>query len=182
MLARFEVVLDVKRIEEPLDQPGPTAVRASVLDAVTNALRAAEAHGFEHKESGTLALTLIAVRNNGWSIAEDGTEEIVVRYSGGEEPTVTVPPGLDVEVKLVDEDEVSALILDYDGVQVFWTLRDDDMLSDNWCATAVRTASHAPEAFDLRDLLPPTPSRTSRYVAPSVRSAAESMVCSTRAG
>lgn len=77
---------------------------------------------------------------------------IEVRYYGGDAPVVVVPPNLEVEVKLIDQEKEDTRLLAYKGVEVFWTHNDYDIQSDYWVCTMPGCNLCHQDAFDLRDL------------------------------
>lgn len=89
---------------------------------------------------------------------------IEVHYYGGDEPRVVIPNGLDVQVKLIDDERESTLILDYKGVEVF-TCTYKQCVSDNWVAPiqGIDAANDETWSFDLRDLNEPPELEQEQY-------------------
>lgn len=77
---------------------------------------------------------------------------IEIHYWGGEMPGVKLPPGLDVELKFIDDEEDQTRILAWRGVEVFATHNDFDIVSDYWVSTCPGENGDHEHAFDLRDL------------------------------
>ncbi len=82
---------------------------------------------------------------------------IVVRYDGRfGEPTVGLPDGMLAEIKMVDTVEEDSLIIDHEGVKVYWTMKDIHdpayMLSDNWFALQSGIDIDDSDTYDMRDM------------------------------
>ena len=82
---------------------------------------------------------------------------IVITWNRREEPSVKLPASMKrVPVQFVDGDAVDSLLLDHNGVEVYWTVTDNYgdgfMYSDYWVATELLASNEDDLAFDLRDL------------------------------
>lgn len=85
-----------------------------------------------------------------------GVPTITIRWGRHDQPEVVLPAGFKANLKFVDTDAEGSLLLDYNGVQVYWAVRDDGgdcyIFSEYWCVLQPRESSDSDRAFDLRDL------------------------------
>ena len=80
------------------------------------------------------------------------TKPVVTIRHSGDEPVVTVEPDEAVEIVMIDGLEEGTRILEYSGVSVYQTWKDNDILSDYWIATCAGINWESDVAFDSRDL------------------------------
>ena len=141
-------------------------VKRCVEEAVSNALELAEKNGYNHSlsthDDDLLTMERLEVTSGG------PTPVIEVSYYKTE-PTVKIPPGLNVELKLIDTLEAGTLLMEYEGALIFWAVKENQcsdsyFKSEHWVSTQPgQDLDNGDDVFDVRDLPQVPPKKQTKY-------------------